>query len=38
MEQKKALDQKYADLQTKYTTDTEALKAENEKLKNTTPS
>lgn len=33
MEQKKALDQKYADLQTKYTTDTEALKAENEKLK-----
>lgn len=33
MEQKKALDQKYADLQTKYTTDTEALRAENEKLK-----
>ncbi|MBK6606532.1 MAG: hypothetical protein IPG24_13885 [Leptospiraceae bacterium] len=33
MEQKKALDLKYAELETKYTTDTEALKAENEKLK-----
>lgn len=33
MEQKKALDAKYAELQTKYTTDTEALKAENERLK-----
>ncbi len=32
-EQKKALDLKYSDLQTKYTTDTEALKAENERLK-----
>ncbi|HRG46835.1 MAG TPA: OmpA family protein [Leptospiraceae bacterium] len=32
-EQKKALDLKYAELETKYTTDTEALKAENEKLK-----
>ena len=33
MEQKKALDLKYAELETKYTADTEALKAENEKLK-----